>query len=240
MTQQLMDPQANHASEVAEPDSLVVHYDEAVFMAVPGYEVMHTMALACLQAYLPTQANVLAVGCGTGTEIMRLGQANPHWQFLGIDPSADMLALARKKVADPAIAARVTLQQGLTRDLPTDVLYDAATSIMVLHFVPSAEKLDFLKSISARLHPSAPLVITTLRLDKASAELEVLMPALQAYWQANGLPAERIEEVVTGFQTTVNPTPEPELHALLEAAGFQTIVRFYTGLWVGGWLAFKA
>ena len=240
MTQKLMEPQVTDTNGAAESNSLVVHYDEAVFLAVPGYEVMHTMALACLQAYLPNEAQVLSVGCGTATEIIRFGQANPQWNFLGIDPSEDMLNLARKKFSDPQLAARVTLQQGFTHDLATDVLYDAATSIMVLHFVPKEEKLIFLKSISARLRPSAPLVITTLRLAKESSELDVLMPVLQAYWHGNGLPTQRIEEVVAGFKNTVNPTPEPEIEALLKAAGFQTIVRFYAGLWVGGWLAFKA
>jgi tRNA (cmo5U34)-methyltransferase len=223
-----------------EVNSLIAHYDEAARLAIPGYEVMHTMSLACLLAYLPERADLLVVGPGTGTELVRLGEANPQWNFLGVDPSADMLRIAEHKMALHQLSNRVKLVQGYTHDLPTDTLYDAATSIMVMHFIPESDKLQFLESISQRLHPSAPFVLVTLAVEKESQELKQLMPVLDAYWSEVGLPAQRKEEVVTGFNQTVHPLPEASILNLLEQAGFQKIIRFYTGLWVGGWLAFKS
>ena len=66
------------------------------------------------------------------------------------------------------------------------------------------------------------------------------MPVLNAYWSEVGLPPQRKEEVVTGFNQTIYPLPETSILNLLEQSGFQKIIRFYTGLWVGGWLAFKS
>jgi tRNA (cmo5U34)-methyltransferase len=70
-------------------------YDRTAQLALPGYEAMHTMVLACLQAYLPESADLLVVGSGTGMELTRLGKACPEWHFLGIDPSEKMQAFTK-------------------------------------------------------------------------------------------------------------------------------------------------
>lgn len=240
MLKQIIDLNKTSLPTESESTSWILHYDEAASLAIPGYEVIHTMSLACLQAYLPEQANVLAVGVGTGTELIRLGKANPQWQVLGLDPSEEMLAIAAQKITHHQLSDHVKLVQGYAHELPTNILYDAATSIMVLHFIPDTEKLQFLQSIAQRLHPAAPFAMVNLCNKKGSQELNQLMPILHAYWDVMGLPSQRKQEVVEGFNQNVHPLPEANILDLLEQAGFQKTVRFYTGLWVSGWLAFKA
>jgi len=214
-------------------------YDQAAQLALPGYQAMHTMVLACLQAYLAEQAHLLIVGAGTGMEIVRLGQAQPQWHFHGVDPSAKMLAISEQKLAQYQLSQRVTLTQGYTQDLPEDVRYQAATSILVMHFIPQADKLQFLKSIAQRLCPSAPFVLVDVFGQKESQELEQLMPIIQSYWNSMGLPLDKQQQILSGFNQGVHPLPENTLLDLLKQAGFMKTMRFYTGLWVGGWLAFK-
>lgn len=214
-------------------------YDRAAQLALPGYEAMHTMVLACLQAYLPETADLLVVGSGTGMELTRLGKASPQWHFLGIDPSEKMQAIAKEKMSHHQLSDRVKLIQGYTQDLPTDILYDAATSILVMHFIPPAEKLQFLQSIAQRLHPSAPLVLVDVFGEKTSQQLKELITILHAYWNAMGLPPQKQQELLAAFHQGVYPLAETSVLDLLEQAGFEKTMRFYTGLWVGGWLAFK-
>lgn len=214
-------------------------YDRTAQLALPGYEVMHTMVLACLQAYLPESAKLLAVGSGTGTELVRLGNACPQWHFLGIDPSEKMQEIAKQKMSHHQLSDRVKLIQGYTQDLPTDILYDAATCILVMHFIPPAEKLQFLQSIVQRLHPSAPFVLVDVFGENTSQELKQLMPILQAYWDGMGLPRQKQQEFLARFDKGAHPVAETSILNLLEQAGFEKTIRFYTGLWVGGWLAFK-
>jgi tRNA (cmo5U34)-methyltransferase len=214
-------------------------YDRAAQLALPGYEAMHTMVLACLQAYLPESADLLVVGSGTGMELARLGNACPQWHFLGIDPSEKMQAIAKQKMSHHQLSHRVKLIQGYTQDLPTDILYNAATSILVMHFIPPSDKLQFLQSIAQRLHPSAPLVLVDVFGEKQSQELKQLMPILHAYWNAMGFPPQKQQELLAAFDQGVYPLAETSILNLLEQAGFEKTMRFYTGLWVGGWLAFK-
>ena len=233
MSQQLIDFDNNAPITANE-------YDQASQLALPGYEVIHTMVLACLQAYLPESADLLVVGAGTGMELMRLGQACSKWHFLGIDPSAKMLAIAEQKMSHHQLSNRVNLRQGYAEDLPKETLYNAATSILVMHFIPPSNKLQFLESIAQRLHPSAPLVLVDVFGEKGSEQLEQLMPILYAYWNTVGLPPQKQQQLLETVKQGVYPLSETSLLNLLEQAGFQKTIRFYTGLWVGGWLAFKS
>ena len=57
---------------------------------------------------------ILEVGCGTGTNLVRLARAFPDAEIVGLDLSADMLNLARKKTA--AYTPRVSLHHGAYRE----------------------------------------------------------------------------------------------------------------------------
>jgi S-adenosylmethionine-diacylgycerolhomoserine-N-methlytransferase len=65
---------------------------------------------------------VLEVGCGTGANLHRLANTYERATIHGIDLSADMLSLARKKTAP--FGDRVHLYQGHYGQIPVDYPYD--------------------------------------------------------------------------------------------------------------------
>ncbi|MBW4616859.1 MAG: class I SAM-dependent methyltransferase [Desmonostoc vinosum HA7617-LM4] len=223
------------------PSITADEYEQTARLALPGYELMHTFVLACLRSCLPETANLLVVGAGGGMELVHLGQSNHQWQFLGIDPSKKMLAIAQKKIAQHQLSQRIQLVQGYIQDLQNDAIYDAATSILVMHFISNEDdKLAFLQEIARRLKTSAPLILVDVFGIKGSAELEKIMAILHTYWQETGLPVDKQKQLLENFKNAVYPLSETKLLALLQQAGFSSVTRFYTGLWVGGWMAFKA
>jgi tRNA (cmo5U34)-methyltransferase len=215
-------------------------YEQMVRLALPGYEVMHTFVLACLRSCLPQTADLLVVGAGGGMELVRLGQGNPQWQLLGVDPSEKMLAIAQQKIAQHQLSQRIRLIQGYVQDLPTDTVYDAATSILVMHFIPEEDgKLAFLQGIAQRLKMAAPLILVDVFGTKGSSELEKIIATIHAYWEETGLPADKQKQLLETFKNAAYPLSEARILALFQQAGFSRVIRFYTGLWVGGWMAFK-
>ena len=52
-----------------------------------------------LAATLPPPKRILEIGCGTGTNMLRLAEAFPTAHILGVDLSPHMLAIARRKLA---------------------------------------------------------------------------------------------------------------------------------------------
>ena len=81
-------------------------------------------------------ATVLDVGCGTGRVTEALLELVPHGQVLAIDASADMVALARKRLGD---RAEVWCQDALELELREPV--DAIISTATLHWVPDHDRL---------------------------------------------------------------------------------------------------
>jgi tRNA (cmo5U34)-methyltransferase len=221
----------------ANPPIASSDYDKIARMALPGYEAMHTMVLSILKYHFPATANFLIVGAGTGMELVQYAQNNREWQMLGVDPSEKMLAIAQTKIEQYQLSERVKLIQSYTDDLP---LYDAATSILVMHFIPDdGGKLAYLHSIVKRLKPSATFVLVDVFGDKSSPEFERIAAYIQIYWQEMGLSVEKSKELFSAVDKGVYLISETRVFELLKQAGFTNITRFYTGLWVGGWVASK-
>jgi ubiquinone/menaquinone biosynthesis C-methylase UbiE len=82
---------------------------------------------------IPSGAQWLEVGCGTGALSQTiLDNASPH-SVLGIDSSEEYIAFARKQIHDP----RAAFQLGYAQALPVESSsYDAVVSGLVLNFVP--------------------------------------------------------------------------------------------------------
>jgi tRNA (cmo5U34)-methyltransferase len=215
-------------------------YDSMARMALPGYEAMHTMALACLRSHLPEKANLLIVGAGTGMELVRFAKGNREWQMLGVDPSANMLAVAQEKIQQHNLSEQVKLFQGYTHDLPATTLYDAATSILVMHFIPDdGGKLAFLQSIAQRLQSSAVLILVDVFGETNTREFEQTVSYVKKYWEEMGIPPQKMAQLLERINNGVHLITETRELELLQQAGFNNAMQFYTGLWVGGWVAIK-
>ena len=215
-----------------------VSYDQRIRKAIPGYEDLHSMGATFLQLHLPQEARILVVGAGTGAEILSLSAASPQWQLTGVDPAADMIAIARAAVGANNLSDRVQLHIGFTHELPASETYDAATLMLVMHFVADdGEKLQLLQSITQRLKPGALLILADIYGDKTSAQFAHLMAAWKHRMLARQVPPEKVEEQFQFIMSELNVVPEPRIVELLQEAGFQAVERFYTALMYGGWVA---
>ena len=88
-------------------------------------------------AALRNPAAVLDVGCGTGSLAFALTEAAPKAAVTGIDISRAYVDYARAKARD----AQLTFEQGDAAELPfADGAFDAALSLLVLNFLPDADK----------------------------------------------------------------------------------------------------
>ena len=80
---------------------------------------------------------VLDVGCGTGSLAFSVPEITNVEAVTGIDLTPDFVAFAQARAADP----RISFQLADARDLPfDDDAFDRAFSLLVLHFLPDAER----------------------------------------------------------------------------------------------------
>lgn len=213
-------------------------YDARSRTGIPGYDALHELSVTLLSAELGDEANVLVAGIGTGEEIVRMAPANAGWRFVGVDPSPDMLTIARDRVVAAGASERTDLVEGLVADLPLEPAFDAATLLLVMHFLPDdGAKLALLRDIAARMKPGAPLLLADLYGDPASPAFDLLL----AGWRQRVVDAvgdiPAVDESFARIREDITFVPEARIDALLQEAGFGTPVRIWSGLLFGAWLA---
>lgn len=214
-------------------------YDRRVREAIPGYEALHQLSCMVLAECTHGHGRALVVGAGTGGECIALAQACPNLHVVGVDPAGDMLALAEHKVAEHGLNARVRLYPSKVAELPKFEPFDAATLLLVLHFLPDdGAKLGLLTDIAQHLKPGAPLVQADLFgpgwQDGWQGELRTFWGHLQ---KSAGIALEDIERGFRHVDRDIHPVTEVRLAELLNQAGFEAPQRFFQALCFGGWVS---
>jgi tRNA (cmo5U34)-methyltransferase len=219
----------------------VEEYDSAIRSFCGAYEEIFKLSYCCLKTTLQAHARVLVVGAGTGMEISEFAPLNPGWSFLGVDPSAKMLSLARKKISQKKIGNKISLVQGYVDDLAEKERFDAASCILVMHFLKDdGAKLDLLRSISRRLKPGAPLVLVDGCGRPGSNAFKENLKAWKQYPVMHGLEPDFVEKA---FNKTilrmVQFVPESRILGLLKEAGFTKVFKYYSAFLYSGWIAYN-
>jgi tRNA (cmo5U34)-methyltransferase len=219
-------------------------YDEGIRRRIPGYETLHATAQAVLESQLPPRARLLVVGCGTGREIVAYAKANPGWALVGVDPSADMIAIAEKKVAAAAVGDRVELRGGTVSAVAASENFDAATALLVMHFLADdGSKESFLSAIAERLNPGAPLVLADMTGMPGTLEFETIIEAWKAYWSRTYEIAADDPGMLKEFaeRRARSGWADDRRHAeLFAATGFGPPVLFWKGLLFSAWVTRKS
>src|SRR5689334_20995443 len=131
----------------------IADYAERTARLVPGLSDLHRMAALLLAERAPQDTRVLVVGAGGGLELRHFARQHPAWHFTGVDPSAEMLDLARQTLGD--LASQVDFHLGYVDSAPAGP-FDSASCLLTLHFVAERERARTLAEIHRRLKPGAP------------------------------------------------------------------------------------
>lgn len=132
-------------------------YDVLVWLLARGRERAYRERLVHLARIVPGES-VLDVGCGTGTlAIVARQRVGPPGKVVGIDPSPEMIARARKKARKAA--AGVIFEHAAGEQLPfPDAAFDAVLSITVLHHLSQAARRQCVFEIRRVLKPGGRLL----------------------------------------------------------------------------------
>lgn len=213
----------------------VARYAEGPVRQVPGFLDLQKMAAILLAERAGAAAEILVLGAGGGLELRAFADWHPGWQFTGVDPSGQMLALAAQTAA--AHLSRIDLVQGYIDDAPLGP-FDAACCLLVLHFIPPEARVPTLRQIRARLKPGAPLVVAQHSIPQDPAERALWLDRYAAFAAASGVPLDNARRGAEAIGQQL-PIAAPEQDAAyLRAAGFTGISLFYAAFTFRGWVAY--
>jgi len=96
---------------------------------------------------------VLDLGCGVGQLALALAERFPEMAILAVDPSPEMIRVARADRPHP----RIDYRQGRIEEVPRDPPFDLVVSTHAFPYVE--EPLDFLRQVREVLRPGGGLLL---------------------------------------------------------------------------------
>lgn len=214
----------------------VAGYAAGPVRQVPGFHALQQMTVLLLAEVVPENGRVLVLGAGGGLELKAFAERQPQWQFVGVDPSAEMLKLASTTLGP--LASRVELHEGYIDTAPA-APFDAATCLLTLHFLTAKERLHTLKELRRRLKPGAPLVVAHHSFPQTGGAKVRWLNRYAAFAVASGVPEANARNAVDAIGAKLPLLAPDEEVALLQEAGFGAIELFYAAFTFRGWVAYN-
>ena len=196
-------------------------YDSFASRGMPRYQEMLGEIMRCLP---DDAAEILELGCGTGSLTALLARRYSNAKIMAIDGSHEMIELARGRLGSVAVPReQVAFVESLFEDLDLpECAYDLIASNMSLHHI--VDKGPFYRRLHESLRPGGMLVL--------GDELVGALPHVQQLnwdgWlrfarQSGGLSDGEIEEIVRHEREFDHYETLPRQLELLGAAGFGSV-----------------
>lgn len=211
-------------------------YDRHLEPILTVKHLLHRL-IQCQFSGLPDAARILVVGAGTGAEARFLAPTFPQWQFTLVDPSEAMLCVGRRHAVAEGFADRCAFHVGRVSSLKGDA-FDAATSVLVSHFLSdAADRNAYFAEIARRLKPGGLLFNADLCADLEGPSFESLM----GLWLTlAGVPDDRKASFRAAFGKQIAAHGPAEVEAMTARAGFSAPAQCFQAALIRGWTAIRA
>lgn len=211
----------------------VSHYDSSIRKWFPGYDNLIELIFPLLKTRLnlDSKHKVLVVGCGSGNELNILARLRPEWEFVGLDPSEQMIALAAEKTSK---LSNVKLIKGTIENITED--FDAITCILVTHFFVTEVKKEIYHCIYKHLNEGGIFILADITGSKNSFNKNFEL--FKAYQELN-IDDDTLVKGLTHIENDLHYIAEEELVGLLKNEGFKKVTSFYQWLIYDAWLVEK-
>ena len=232
-----MTAQQFSVSDAFGPDQAAT-YDQR-FEKLNAIKALTHLILRTYFAPLPPTARVLVAGAGTGAEVRHLAGIYPTWQFTLADPSEAMLEIARGYARAEGFDDRCTFHAGYVSTL-TETGFDAATSVLVSHFLTDADdRLAYFRSIAERLKPGARFFNADLCADMASADFKAVMDVWLGFMAHADMDMAGRENYLSAFGKAFACHGPAEVETMMTKAGFSPPAQCFQAGLIRGWVAVR-
>lgn len=116
-----------------------------------------------LGSHIENGSRVLDLGCGPGLLINHLIKQKPDCQFLGIDMSEQMIALAKKHVASTQLNAQLSAEFRVMNAMDINDIsgyFDVICNAFLIPYLPPKDSFQIIEHSCKKLKPNGLLFLT--------------------------------------------------------------------------------
>ncbi|MBO0132116.1 class I SAM-dependent methyltransferase [Agrobacterium sp. Rnr] len=184
---------------------------------------------------VPADGRVLVVGAGGGLELRALAEQHHGWSFDGIDPSTDMLMLAKETTA--SAAGRIRYHQCDISSAP-DGPFNGAVCLLVFPHLSFEERAAALQGISRRLHPGSPFVLAHISISQREPDRSLWIDRHIGFGAKAEIHWDKLDAARIAMKERLFISSPEQEEANLRDAGFTRIAQFYQAFSFRGWVAY--
>ena len=202
---------------------------------LPGFDTMHALTIQLLGETAGRDGRVLVLGAGGGLELRAFLDAEPNWRLTAVDPSPQMLAVAKNALG--ADAEKIEWSEAYIPDAPPGP-FDAASCLLTLHVIPDdGQKRDALKAIRSRLKPGGLLAVVDNTMPPSEPAFETKIDRFLEQARRVGVAEDQLERVREANTNINECVTEARETALFAEAGFSDVTLYFASLSWRGWIA---
>jgi tRNA (cmo5U34)-methyltransferase len=214
-------------------------YDERNSKSAPIMENLHFLLRLVLKD-IPADASILCVGVGTGADILGLAKNFPGWRFTGVEPSAPMLEVCRRRLEANGLASRTDLFEGYLGEMPGEKKFDAVLCLLVTHFLKDdKDRQALFDQMASRLKPAGYLVNAEICYDQSREDYPEILEKWLNLHKHSGATEESLAQMPRIMRETLGVIAPEKTESMMKKSGFAQPIQFFQSILIRGWYARK-
>lgn len=223
----------NSTSHIAD------EYDGKINQTIPYYEMFHKETINTVKVHNSNLAAWLDAGCGTGTLVLNAIPMFPQTRFALADPSPQMLAIAREKLAQVNQANIDYLEAGTQDlDLPGEG-FDVITTIQSNHYFDKATREKAILNCYRMLKPGGIYITFENIRPITDVGISLGLKRWQEFQMLGGKSTEEARAHVGRFDKEFFPITIEQHLELLRGSGFTVVEVLWASYLQAGFYAIK-
>jgi tRNA (cmo5U34)-methyltransferase len=216
-------------------------YDLQVRATIPYYDCFHWETINLIRARGIKPATWLDCGCGTGTLVEKAIKAFPQTVFILLDPSEQMLAQAKRKLAGYSEERIQFLNPTTTNDSPKQLKKkaDVITAIQSHHYLRQKDRINATKTCFGLLNKDGIYITFENIRPETKIGARIGLANWKNYQTLSGKTAEEAKKHIKRYDKEYFPITVNQHIELLKKTGFKTVELLWHSYMQAGIYAIK-
>ena len=217
------------------------YYDSHINITIPYYHTFNTEIINLVRAAGPEPQLWLDTGCGTGTLAESALSAFPEVRFMLVDPSAEMMEVAKSKL-ESKYSPRVSFMEKSTTQeiiLPGGEKPDVITAVLCHHYLQENGRVEATRKCYELLKPGGLYITFENIMPFTSEGTEVGKTNWKNFQIAAGKSIAEAENHIQRFGKEYFPITVEKHLELLRGCGFKAVELFWYSYMQAGFYCIK-